>query len=59
MENKEAKNERMRFTCFLTKEVHAIIKMHASMHFQTMNEWILGAILERLALENKYMLEHR
>lgn len=49
------KKRECRFICKWSPEVHALIKMHASMGYETINQWVLKAILEKLGEVNKFV----
>jgi len=52
-ENKYAIKNQARFICTWSREVHALIKLHANMEQITINEWIVNAIETKLNAANK------
>ena len=55
MKKKEvaSKKDITKYTCTWPREVHALMKISATMKYETLNEWVLRAILLQLEDEKK------
>lgn len=40
------------FLCHWPLEIHSMAKLHASLKGETINEWVIKAIIEKLGREN-------
>lgn len=52
---KNQNNEVSKFICTWPAEVHALIKMHSKMKNETINEWVVKAVLDQLGRENSFV----
>lgn len=57
--NKNPKKEIKQFLCHWPIEIHALVKMHSSLKCETINDWVIKAILEQLGRENNYIKDKK
>lgn len=48
----ETKQKTICWRGYFPVEIHSVVKMHAGLKGQTLNEWIIKAVVEQLGREN-------